>query len=302
MKEVETPLWCALTEQCNEVWLEGKDLIESIERYAKWTRKDVDYVEDDAEYLSYRNSAGRYFGKASEAVLAMSPHNFGLYMVQCEAELYQGLKLLALENNWGGKSVSRNTWITSMKEYAFDFQTVKDGLFTLENAIFELCGGHKGDGTDNGEDCGPSGKELLDDPAKREDIELESIHETVSGLWNSRESRKIFLEILTRSRTVGVLFLALELICRNSRVFIVKNGAGKKVGRRGEAGGGTSYELYAPLPQRKTRRMNAWQHDQAAHDASFWAEAAGIESGGRRGRRAPVSYAEPDMSFLDDLE
>jgi DDT domain/Williams-Beuren syndrome DDT (WSD), D-TOX E motif len=306
MKKVDTPLWRAWTEQCSEEWLEGTDLLESLERYAKWERKDVDYFESDAEFLSYRNGLGKYCGKGADALHAMSPFRFGQYMVKCEAELYQGLKLLALENNWGGKSASRNTWITSMKEYSFDFQTVKDGLFTLEKAIFELTGGYF-DGGDDNDDSGPSGQELLDDPVRREDIELESIHDTDSGLWNSRESRKVFLEILRRSQTVGILFLALELVCRNTRVYIVKNGAGGKAGRRTTAavsgeGGVPGYEQYVPLPQRTTRRMNAWQQEQSTHDASFWSEPVSASGGGRRGRRAPVSYAEPDMSFLDDLE
>mmetsp|Transcript_14924 Transcript_14924/g.36626 ORF Transcript_14924/g.36626 Transcript_14924/m.36626 type:complete len:1594 (+) Transcript_14924:381-5162(+) len=303
MKEAKTPLWCVSTEQCNEVWLEGKDLVESMQRYTQWSQKDPEYFEQDVEFLSYRNPLGKYLGKPNDAKLSMRPHAFGVYMVQCEAELYQGLKLLAVENSWGGKNPARNAWIEAMKDYSFDFQTVKGGLFTLEKAIFEMTGAFN-DGSTDEEDSGPSGKELLDDPAKREDIELESIHDTNSGLWNSRESRKIFLEILNRSQTVGLLFLALELICRNSRVYIVKHGGGSKVGRRATPAetAGVGFEQYAPLPQRTTRRMNAWQQGQAAHDASFWAEAAGIEGGERRGRRAPVSYAEPDMSFLDDLE
>lgn len=297
-KEVDTPLWRAWTENCNEIWLSEVDLVESIGRYAKWVRKDEDYFESDSEFLFYRNGLGKYCGKPSEAVHAMSPFRFGQYLVKCEAELYQGLKVLALDNDWGGKSGKRNAWVTSMKDYSFDFQTVKDGLATLENAIFELTGGFKGRSAE--EESGPSGKELLDDPKAREDIELESIDASVTGLWNSSDARRVFLEILRQCETVGFLSLALELICRNTRAYIVKRGV--KAGR-GSASTGDStvagYEQYAPLPQRTTRRMNAWQAQQQATQDAFWNEPVG---GSRRGRQGPVSYVEPDMAFLDDLE
>jgi hypothetical protein len=114
-------------------------------------------------------------------------------MVKCEAELYQRLKVFAFDNNWGGKNGSRNAWVTSMKDYAFDFQTVREGLLTLENAFFELMGGSK----DDSEKSQRSGKELLEDPSTREDIELESIDTNISGLWNSRASRNVFIEIVS---------------------------------------------------------------------------------------------------------
>ena len=90
-------------------------------------------------------------------------------------------------------------------------------------------------------------------------------------------------------------------------MYLVKNGGGNKTGRSSSTADGASYmngggyDQYAPLQQRKTRRMNAWQQDKDATAASIWDEA--VPTGGvRRGRRGPVSYAEPDMSFLDDLE
>ena len=125
----------------------------------------------------------------------MTPIRFGQYMVKREAELYQRLKILAYDNNWGGKSGSRIAWITSMREYTFDFQTAREGLLTLENAFFELIGGEfKQEANGN---FTLSGKELLNNPKTREDIELESINTNVSGLWSSQASRNVFIEIVS---------------------------------------------------------------------------------------------------------
>lgn len=192
-KVVYTHLWRAWTENGNEIWLSGIDLVECIGRYKKWKRKDPDYFEDDAAFLAYRNVLGRHCGKATDATHAMSPIRFGQFMVKREGELYLRLKVFTFDNTWGGKSGSRNAWITSMRDYAFDFQTVREGLVTLENAFFELTGGcfKSNDLVD-----GLSAKDLINSPQNREDIELESIDTNISGLWNSRESRNVFLEII----------------------------------------------------------------------------------------------------------
>jgi hypothetical protein len=193
---VETAVWRAWSEKGNEIWLSGTELIESICRFAKWKNKDVSYFEPDASFLAYRNALGRHCGRAADAAHAMAPIRFAQFMVKREAELYQKLKhtYSVYDNTWGGKNGSRNAWVDSMKDYAFDFETVRDGLLTLENAFLELTGGLPAAGS-NG-DTESSGKDLLDDPASREDIELESIEKTVSGLWNSRNSRAVFLEIV----------------------------------------------------------------------------------------------------------
>jgi hypothetical protein len=193
-KEITVATWRAWTENGEEVWLSGKEVLESIFRYVKWKNNDPDYFEYDSTFLSYRNHLGRHFGKAAEATQAMLPIRFGQHMVRREAELYQRLKAFSLENEWGGKSGARNAWITSMRDYAFEFQTVKEGLLALENAFFELIGGTFKDGQDGEPE--KTAHELLNDPATREDIELESIDTSISGLWNSKASRNVFLEIV----------------------------------------------------------------------------------------------------------
>lgn len=193
-KVVYTPLWRAWTENGNEHWLSGSDLVECISRHYKWQTRDPDYFEDDAVFLAYRNGLGKQFGKASDAAHAMSPIRFGQFMVKREGELYQRLKMFTFDNNWGGKIGSRNAWITSMRDYAFDFETVRDGLVALENAFFELIGGSLR-GSDNVDVA--SARDLLDNPQTREDIELESIDSSAGGLWNSQESRNVFIEIVT---------------------------------------------------------------------------------------------------------
>jgi hypothetical protein len=190
---VETPVWRVLTEKGNEIWLTGIELLESICRFAKWKSKETSYFEPDAAFLSYRNALGRHIGRAAEAVHAMTPIRFTQMMVKREADIYQKLKHHLFDNTWGGKNGSRNAWVTSMRDFAFDFETAKEGLLTLENALFELTGGFGDDATVENT---RSGRELLDNPVTREDIELESLEKGINGLWNARESRNVFLEIV----------------------------------------------------------------------------------------------------------
>lgn len=245
-------------------------------------RNDPHYFEHDAAFLAFRNNLGRHCGKSADASHAMTPIRFGQYMVKCEAELYQKLKTLAYDNNWGGKNGSRNAWITSMREYSFDFQTAQNGLLTLENAFFELIGGEFKEETSNNS----SGKELLNNPDTREDIELEVIETSVSCLWSSQASRNVFLEIVSNIKSIGFLTLALELMCRNTRSYLAANRVkGAPVAPPPMIPSG--HEQYAPLPMRTTRRMNAWQQSQEVD----WEQRPRLGSI-RSTRRANVNYAE----------
>lgn len=72
-----------------------------------------------------------------------------------------------------------------------------------------------------------SGKGLLYDNESRYDIELESqavqaVGNDVNGLWNNSDAREIFQEIIRTSKTVSVLALGLDLICRNADAYINK--------------------------------------------------------------------------------
>lgn len=191
-KIVETAVWRVLTEKGNEIWLTGIALLESICRFTKWKSKEASYFEPDAAFLSYRNALGRHVGRAAEAGHAMAPIRFTQMMVKREAEIYQKIKHHAFENTWGGKNGSRNAWITSMRDFAFDFETAREGLETFEKALLELTGGFPDDAAHTSR----GGRELLDNPVTREDIELESLEKGIKGLWNSRETRNVFLEIV----------------------------------------------------------------------------------------------------------
>jgi len=290
LKTIHTPFWRARTENGTEIWVLGPDLIQSICRFFKWKRKDANYFEHDATFLAYRNNLGRHCGKAADAPHTMTPIRFGQYMVKRESELYQRLKVLAYDNNWGGKSGSRIAWITSMREYTFDFQTAREGLLTLESAFFELIGGEfKQEANGN---FTMSGKELLNNPKTREDIELESINTNVSGLWSSQASRNVFIEIVSDNKSIGFLVLALELMCRNTRHYIEANrvkgaSASATTVQRSLVG----YEQYAPLPMRTTRRMNAWQQTQEAENEDYW-EQPRIGMRSTRTSRTSVDYTE----------
>mmetsp|Transcript_17106 Transcript_17106/g.41625 ORF Transcript_17106/g.41625 Transcript_17106/m.41625 type:complete len:1521 (+) Transcript_17106:233-4795(+) len=217
---VEVPVWQVITDKGNEYWLTGGEMLESICRLAKWKSKCPSYFESDAGYLSYRNTLGRHFGKAAEAANAMTPIRFTQSMVKREAEIYQKLKHRVYDNTWGGKNGTRNAWVTSMRDFAFDFETAREGLLTFESALFELIGGFPGD---TSAEEGRSGRSLLDNKVTREDIELESLEKGMNRLWNSRESRNVFLEIVKSAKTVGFLVLCLDLVCRNANVYLEAN-------------------------------------------------------------------------------
>jgi len=187
------PIWKVALDGGGDFLLDGIKVLESISRFRKWKSSDNGYVEDDAAYLGYRNSLGRFCGRAADAGDAATPVALARLMVRREQELYAPLKSRTFDNNWGGKSGARNAWITNMRDYCYDLDTVRTGLLTLEDAFFELTGGVP----DGWQDLSRSAKDLLDDNAYRFDIELESIEKKITGLWNSAETRAIFLEIIS---------------------------------------------------------------------------------------------------------
>ena len=295
-KVVETPVWCAVSERGQESWLTGIEVMESICRYSRWKEKETTYFEPDAAFIAYRNALGRHCGRAADAAHTMTPIHFTQTMVRSEAQLYQRLKPLVYDNSWGGKNGSRNAWVTSMRDYAFDFETAREGLLTLENAFLELTGGLPAETSDVPE---RSGRQILDDPLTREDIELESIENAVVGLWNDRASRAVFLEIVkckltlccamlgmiqccswfsfccfvadtafatTACKTVGFLALAFGLVCRNTNAYIdankIKGGA-----QDAPSGGGGYYDSGSS----RSRRTNSWQQ-QGLEEMPYYQE------------------------------
>jgi hypothetical protein len=278
---VDTPVWRAWTDEGQEIWLTGTGLLESICRSSKWKSKDASYFEHDSAFLAYRNGLGRHCGKAADAAHAMTPIRFTQFMVKREAELYQRLKHLVYDNSWGGKNGTRNVWIASMKDFAFDLETAREGLLTLESAFLELTGGFPGESNGDSE---PSGKALLDNPITREDIELESIEKGMNGLWNSRASRAVFLEIMKTCKTVGCLALGFELLCRNTKAYVDVNTVKSAAASSQEPTAG----YYDATTTRASRRMNTWQ--QPAEEAFHYEDAPMRSS--RRGAR--VNYAGLD--------
>lgn len=218
-KIVETPVWKVRSERGHIIWLKGKDLVESLDRYKRMISGNG-YAENDAPHLAYRNHLGRHCGKASDATLASSPIFLARLMVKREAELYAKLKIRSYDNSWGGKSGNRAAWMNSMKDYAFDLSTVKQGLLTLESAFFQLTGEF-----DEYENTGeaPDVQALLSNPATRVELELETIEKSVPGLWNSTASRAVFIQIVSNCNTTGFLALAFDLLCRNTIKYLRKH-------------------------------------------------------------------------------
>ena len=222
------PLWRIGFDDGGELHLPAKEIVRGIARAIKWATQHPGYVEYDAPFLSYRNGFGRFCGRAAEAPSSTSAQAFAKHMIKKENDLYNPLKNRTFENNWGGKAGTRAAWTSSLREHGHSFEAVRDGLLTFENAVFELTGGFLADEEKKEEEgsvnqANPNtltGKDLLYDETSRFDIELESLGRDVKGLWNSYDTRQIFREIISSSKTVSVLALGLDLICRNAQAYI----------------------------------------------------------------------------------
>jgi hypothetical protein len=198
-------------------------------------------------------------------------------MVKREGELYVKLKIRSYDNAWGGKSGARALWTNSMKDYAYDFATARQGLVTLENAFFELTGGfadYEGVPSDAAAIAAADAQRLLADPKTRNDIELETI-EKVPGLWNSPTSRGVFLYLVQGSGTTGFLALALDQLCRNTVKYLQTHKLLKGNGGTGSDPPSHPFssslyeeELLA-VSQRRTRGMNSWQRKQVNYEEFF---------------------------------
>eukprot|EP00986_Skeletonema_menzelii_P016251 scaffold14081_cov138-Skeletonema_menzelii.AAC.3 len=221
------PLWRIEVDNGGELHLSGKDIVRGIARAVKWENQHPGYVEYDAPFLSYRNGFGRFCGRAAEAPSSTSAQAFAKHMIKKENDLYNPLKNRTYENNWGGKAGTRAAWTSSLREHGHSFEAVRDGLLTFENAVFELTGGFTADEekkeeevSNQGNPNSLTGKDLLYDETSRFDIELESLGRDVKGLWNSYDTRQIFREIIASSKTVSILALGLDLVCRNAQAYI----------------------------------------------------------------------------------
>jgi len=222
------PLWRIDVDNGGESHLSGKEIVRGIARAIKWETQHPGYVEHDAPFLSYRNGFGRFCGRAAEAPSSTSAQAFAKHMIKKENDVYNPLKNRTYENNWGGKAGTRAAWTSSLREHGHSFEAVRDGLLTFENAVFELTGGFIANEEKNEEEVSVTqdnsnpitGKDLLYDETSRFDIELETLGRDVKGLWNSYDTRQIFREIISTSKTVSVLALGLDLVCRNAQAYI----------------------------------------------------------------------------------
>ena len=256
---VEFPSWRAVSERGRILWLTGEELMESLSRFAKW-KQGQGYFENDAAFFLYRNGLGKFSGKNSEAAYAASPYYFAKMMIKKESELYPKLKTRNMENSWSGQNGARALWTNSMKDYAYDFQTVKQGLLTLENALFELTGGFASYDFMDIDDRPLDVAAMLKDSSTAFDIELESIEKNLPGLWNSPKVRTVFLFIVEQSTTTGFLALALDLLCRNTMKYLQTHNL-LNVRGNNDHHFQTSSSFEVPSG-RTTRRMNAWQQQQ----------------------------------------
>jgi len=233
--QANLPVWRLGLDDGGELHVSASEAVEGIIRAIKWSTEFSGYCEYDAPLLSYRNSLGRFCGRAVEAPSSLTPQAFAKHLIKREQDLYMPLKNRTFENNWGGKAGARQAWVSSIKECGHSFAAVREALLTLENAFFDLTGGF-GPAEERKEDepkeegklaAKPnggtlSGRNLLYDNTSRFDIELESLPNEAVGLWNNSDAREIFQEIIRVSETVSILALGLDLICRNAQAYITR--------------------------------------------------------------------------------
>mmetsp|Transcript_27717 Transcript_27717/g.31999 ORF Transcript_27717/g.31999 Transcript_27717/m.31999 type:complete len:1553 (+) Transcript_27717:169-4827(+) len=210
-------VWQVTLDFGGEENLSSMELIEGLLRHLKWKTQYVGYDEPDSSLYSYRNTMGKFCGRACDAPHASTTSFFARLLIKRESELYMPLKNRSYDNNWGGKCGARNAWIAYMRENAQSFTAVQEGLLTLENALFDLT--EVIDENNQNDDVVINGRSLLDDEKFRFDIELESMGD-VNGLWNSKEARSIFLELMKTTESIGFLSLGLDLICRNCKSYL----------------------------------------------------------------------------------
>jgi hypothetical protein len=252
---IESPVWRVQTDRGKTVWCNDIEVLQSIVRYRKW-KDGQGYFESDAALLAYRNSLGRHCGRAADAPYASSPNFLARLMVGREGDLYPKLKIRSFDNNWGGMSGARGLWTNTMKNFAYDFQTVQKGLLTLENAFFELTAGFSE--YESAQEIVGDIQDILDDPVQRVDIELESIENSVPGLWNSPLSRAVFIQIVSTCKTTGFLALGLDLLCRNTTKYLHRHKLVNALAEQSANGFPTM------TTSRTTRRQNAWQQQQSS--------------------------------------
>lgn len=218
--EKEENVWTVSLDNGGELESNAMDLLNSMIRAKKWRDQHPGYVEHDSPLFQYRNKIGRFCGRAADAPDAASPFAFSKLILKREQELYASLKSRSHDNKWGGKDGIRNSWIISMKENFDSMNVLRDGLLSLEDAFFEMCGGQ--DQEESNEDTTPyrRASEILENDDLRFDVELESYGMKPKGLWNSYESRAVFREIVSSCTSLGILSLGLDLICRNAQAYL----------------------------------------------------------------------------------
>lgn len=220
MLEKEENVWTISLDKGGELELNAMDLLSSLVRVKKWRNQHPGYFEHDSPLFQYRNKIGRFCGRAADAPYAAGPFAFSKLMLKREQELYASLKSRSHENNWGGKDGIRNSWIVSMKENFESTNVLRNGLLSLEDAFYEMCGGREQEESKDEKISNRSASDILENDDLRIDVELESYGMKPKGLWNSYESRAVFREIISSSTSLGVLSLGLDLICRNAQAYL----------------------------------------------------------------------------------
>ena len=107
----------------------------------------------DSSIWSYRNTLGKYCGKASEASYAARPLGLAKSLLAREKEMCRYLKqvseTLGKENEWTGKEGLRNAWFSVLSDAcsaedpdsAVTLELCRESLLSLERNMFIGCGG-----------------------------------------------------------------------------------------------------------------------------------------------------------------
>jgi len=192
-------------------------------------------VEANSPIWSYRNTLGRFSGKASEAYAAARPLAFAKAMVQKEKEMKRYLQNVAVAcgrgNLWEGKNVEgpRGKWYKELHdayeleeagggENLVTLEMCKRGLLTLEKYMYMLGGDTPDEATSTG--CGQEKDRDLNGLAFNLNYEEQGYVLQCPHIWGfDNEARQVFIELTQGSDNVQILFALMEALGRNVRAF-----------------------------------------------------------------------------------
>jgi len=197
-KHQKNKVWIELHDQQQSQWAceDGFMLLNQLEQNQEVALKKSLEEEKvskscEKEEGEYYNSLGKFCGRKVDAPYSASPLYFSKLILKKEAEYYTRFKSsqIAFFQN-------RNDWIVTLKQNGHLFDTCKQSLLELENALGELSGDANTD----------SNTSTNKDNNNFRHVQLES--SVIGRIWNSSDAKIVFHDIIS-----GNFFLNFQIPC-----------------------------------------------------------------------------------------